>query len=139
MFVLTTDPKDTELEEFRFVITGNHYQKKGNPIPYFRQTQRSKWSSQAKRYHAWQNFVRVLARSKTKINFNKQSKAKEKVYMMIDIYFANKKHGDPDNIFKGIADSLFGDDKYVAGSFDFDYDKENPRVEVALLFTKENT
>lgn len=48
-------------------------------------------------------------------------------------YFANDSRSDPDNVQKGVADALFKNDKYVAGSYDFAFDKENPRVEVEII------
>jgi hypothetical protein len=33
-------------------------------------------------------------------------------------------HGDPDNVWKGICDALFKNDKRVAGRCDFDYAKD---------------
>jgi hypothetical protein len=39
--------------------------------------------------------------------------------MDIKIFWSSDHHGDPDNIFKGIADALFTDDKYLSGSFNF--------------------
>ena len=55
-----------------------------------------------------------------------------KVQLDCMIYFANKKHSDPENARKGIQDAIFKNDKYVMGSVDFDYDKESPRVEVSI-------
>lgn len=47
-----------------------------------------------------------------------------KVYVHTMIHFTGKNHGDPDNIQKGIVDALFLYDKYVAGSYDFDYSSD---------------
>lgn len=56
----------------------------------------------------------------------------EKTRVDIKIYFCDYTHGDPDNILKAILDALFECDKFVCGSFDFFYDKQNPRVEVTI-------
>ncbi len=53
--------------------------------------------------------------------------------MSQNLAFNILKWGDAENnIFKTIADSLFTCDKFVIGSFDFDYDFQNPRVEVEI-------
>ncbi len=44
--------------------------------------------------------------------------------MILAIKFCDKAHGDSDNIFKGIADALFDNDKYVIGGFDYEYATE---------------
>jgi Holliday junction resolvase RusA-like endonuclease len=38
--------------------------------------------------------------------------------MDIKVYWMNGNHGDPDNIFKGLADALFINDKFLDGSFE---------------------
>lgn len=60
------------------------------------------------------------------------TKKGHKVVMDLKIYHSNGVHPDADNVFKAIADALFKNDRYVAGSFDFDYDSSNPRVEVLI-------
>lgn len=118
-----------------FTIYGNQEDRAGNPIPYLRTTQNSQWTDKAKRYHDWQDYVRatyldaVMPNKKIKIGDygeahdflqKKPIKAtKKKARMDIQIYWANETHADCDNIFKGIADALFMNDKYLAGSFDF--------------------
>ena len=59
----------------------------------------------------------------------------KKYYVDVVAYYKDKKHGDTDNVAKGINDAIFQkplSDKYVAGSYDFFYDKENPRVEIKI-------
>lgn len=53
--------------------------------------------------------------------------------MDIQIEFASDVRPDPDNVFKGIADALFENDKYLSGSFDYSYAKEG-RVLVKITF-----
>lgn len=117
----------------------------GHPVPYLRMTQgqvklcripdwklspsQLKKKGQLIRYFEWKEYVDLCA-IKAKVEFDRAPK--EKKFMDLVIFFKNKVHGDPDNIFKGIADALFSDDKYIAGSFDFFYDKENPRVEIKI-------
>ena len=111
----------------RFTIYGNQENIKGNPIPYFRQTQASsRFNKNARRYHAWKDYVRKAA------NISDKLVTEGKLTMDIKVYFKDKTHGDSDNIFKGIADAMFKNDKYLSGSFDFDYDINNPRVEVTI-------
>jgi len=59
--------------------------------------------------------------------------------MNIQIFWHGENHGDPDNVFKGIADALFADDKHLDGSFNSQHQKGDPRVEVCIVFHEENT
>ena len=53
--------------------------------------------------------------------------------MDLMIYYADETHPDSDNVFKGIADALFMNDKHVVGSFDYEHDREGGgRVEVTI-------
>jgi len=111
-----------------------------NPVGYTRTTQGIKsWhnNANAKRmriYERWKDFVwSKVPDKKFRINSD------EKVYLGMKIFFENKRHSDPSNIFKGIEDALadkFGklagkkvvierrcykDDKQCAGCFNYDY------------------
>lgn len=91
------------------------------------------------RYSEWKNHV-VAAYIDAggivnAVGYKPLSTGKAKHFLKTMSYFANDKRPDPDNVQKGIADAIFQDDKYVAGSYDFDFDKENPRVEVELSTT----
>ena len=108
-----------------------------NPVPYKRTTQRGKFSPEYKKYQAWKNRVvaAFILANKNRLPHHVLEKDK-KYYVNIMCYFKDKTHGDTDNVAKGINDAVFQkplNDKYVAGSYDFDYDKENPRVEVEIL------
>lgn len=62
-----------------------------------------------------------------------------KVRLSIMIDWASGAHGDPDNVFKGIADALIVQDKGVAGSFDFRTSPEKKgKVEALLEITDEH-
>lgn len=134
-----------------FTIKGNQENPQGNPIPYFRTTQGGQFNKGAKRYHAWKDYVRAAfidaleaIKREDRIDYAKfvdfsQKKPikkagyKQKVSIMIG--FRDKSHADSDNIFKGIADALFMDDKYVAGDFDYFYPEERAgfvRVKIQL-------
>jgi Holliday junction resolvase RusA-like endonuclease len=53
--------------------------------------------------------------------------------MDIKIFWMNGIHGDPDNIFKGIADALFKNDKFLDGSFESHYSQDGKgRVEISI-------
>lgn len=128
--------------EYKFTIYGNQEDAKGNPIPYFRQTQRSaRFNKNAIRYHHWKDYVRDAfneAVGSFTVSQHILLEVPVKAYLHTRIYFANKKHADSDNIQKGIKDALFSNDKMVAGDYDFDYDKETPRVECTLVFVDEH-
>lgn len=112
------------------------YSNKSNPVPYKRTTQKQKYvDKDYQRYIAWKDkvFNRFL------IEFEKFPhqvfKKKRKYYVNIHVYYKDKKHGDTDNVAKGINDAIFQkplEDKYVAGSYDYSYDPQNPRVEVLI-------
>ncbi len=116
---------------FNFVVPTDK-----NAVPYKRTTQRQKWCD--KRYMKYLQF-KDLVRTCFVGTFCKYPhqilKNNQKYKMDIKIYFYDKTHGDSDNVFKGIADAIFTkplNDKYLCGSFDFFYDKEDPRVEVSI-------
>lgn len=118
-----------------FTIYGNQEDpNSGNPIPYHRTTQGSYWNKGAKRYKAWKDYVvkEFCKSQKIKDTGNKPITIKEKVYVDIVIYYKDRTHADSDNVAKGINDALFVNDKNVAGSYDFFYDKQCPRVEVTI-------
>lgn len=64
----------------------------------------------------YQKEVKHLRRARMQKPINLK---KTKSRMDIMIHWAGGVHGDPDNVWKGIADALFQNDKNVAGSFDF--------------------
>lgn len=106
-----------------------------NPVPYTRTTQRAKFSATYKKYQEWKKNVVAAFVNKTG-KLPHQILSKDKKYR-VDVvsYFKDKKHGDPDNIAKSVNDSIFQaplNDKYVCGSYDFDYDKLEPRVEIKI-------
>ena len=123
----------------KFTIQGNHEDINGNALPYTRTTQRAKYSAKYARYTHWKHYVQQCFETYTAIACNPYQllEVPVKAYLHSRIYFANKKHADPDNVQKGIEDALFKDDKYVAGTYDFEYSKENPRVECSLIFVQD--
>lgn len=127
------------MKSIEFTIHGNQELDYGNPIPYMRSTQGGQWKPNVRRYNAWKQHVRgcFLAKCVDEKLINHEEfkhllyihdSGKPIIYhqkmrceMHIMIHFKNHAHADSDNIFKGIADALFENDKYLSGSFDFNY------------------
>ncbi|MBP6975160.1 MAG: hypothetical protein KBB54_04500 [Candidatus Pacebacteria bacterium] len=118
------------MKTISFTINGNQEDIYGNPIPYHRVVGRALWLPSAKRYSAWKSFVRKTFYSEYPAYLERKGKdiltQKEplttspalRARMDIQVYWMNGNHGDPDNIFKGIADALFINDKFLDGSFE---------------------
>lgn len=140
------------MKTIRFEIHGNQEHKDGNPCPYFRVTSQSKFSDGAKRYNEWKKYVRgkytdaLMALDKGErmalkehhdlLKTNPIANTGKKTIVNLKIHWKDKAHADSDNVFKGIADSLFMNDKYVVGSFDYDYsENKQGSVEVEIIFT----
>ena len=137
------------MKNIKFTIKGNQEDKDGNPIPYHRVTRNTLWTARAVRYSEWKSYVakqlhdhyKTLPKTRQAVlkelfDFSKDkpiNKTNRKIAVMIKIVYKSKTHGDSDNIFKGIADSIFQDDKYVIGSFDFSYGKVG-QVDVEIIF-----
>lgn len=132
-----------------FTIYGNQNDLRGNPIPCLRTTQGTQWTPQAIRYREWKGFVvskfidliqgmpreeRMLYTEVIDLSGTKPiKKMKSKIVMDLMIYFKDESHADCDNVFKGIADALFMNDKYLAGSFDYKM-AEQGRVDITIKF-----
>ena len=120
--------------KIQFTIYGNQENIAGNPIPYFRQTQGSKFSKESKRYHQWQDHVRdaLIVAGYNMSHFHGMPDAE----VTIIIHWASEAHADADNIYKGILDSLFENDKHIScGGIHFEHaaDKKG-RVDVTIKF-----
>lgn len=137
-----SETKDIDLS---FTILGNQEDPEGNPIPYKRLTQKSKYFARGQRYQGWKGHVQqafldslglsdrrkfeyVMAQHKKPIKVPKESKA----YLETDIYFSDETHGDPSNIIKGIEDALFVDDKHVDLKTSHECRAEEGKVDVRL-------
>jgi hypothetical protein len=132
-----------------FTIYGNQENEGENPIPCLRTTQGTQWTPQAIRYKEWKSFVvaqlidlmQAMPREERMqyvevidLIGKKPIKAtKNKIVMDLMIYFKDQSHADCDNIFKGIADALFMNDKYLAGSFDYKM-AEQGKVDITIKF-----
>jgi Holliday junction resolvase RusA-like endonuclease len=128
-----------------FTVKGNNENWHGNPIPYMRVVGRALWLPKARRYSAWKTYVRkwfysdypeYLMHAGKKILIDVQpftTSSASKARMDIKIFWMNGIHGDPDNIFKGIADALFKNDKFLDGSFESHYSQDGKgRVEISI-------
>lgn len=133
------------MQEYSVTVTGNPEDPLGNPIPYKRSTQRTQWKLEIILYNQWKDYIRNTifkvypdtqyeAGGRFKLQIHPFTTSRQqKAYMSLKIFFKGHSFGDPDNIFKGIADALFKCDKYLAGSFDFEY-SNSPRVEIKISF-----
>lgn len=125
------------MKTITFTIYGNQEDRMGNPIPCARTTQAGQWTPKAMRYNAWKTYVVASyldaidgMKKIDRADFGEahdllQKKpikaATHKQRMSLKIFYKDKTHADCDNIFKGIADALFMNDKYLAGDFDYFY------------------
>jgi len=134
-----------------FTILGNQEDPDGNPIPYKRVTQKSKWYGRGQRYEAWKGHVveaflsnlsrderrfyeECMARHGKPVRMAEETKAR----LYTRIRFVNERHGDPSNIIKGIEDALFVDDKHVDLSTKHRCDADHGEVDVTLIATVTN-
>lgn len=114
-----------------------HFVILGHPVGYMRTTQAGcKFDRQYKRYQAYKSKVVATFLDQHPGAWGSPkpltTTPDKKTHVSIMIYFRNRIHADPSNVHKAIEDSLFACDKYCEGSFSFDYDPINPRVEVIL-------
>lgn len=107
-----------------------------NPVPYKRTTQRQKFVEKGyKRYIEYKNLIVAEFVKKYKCLPSKILENKTKYYVNVIAYYKDKTHADTDNVAKGVNDAIFQkplNDKYIAGSYDFFYDKEDPRLEITI-------
>lgn len=134
--------------EIKFTIKGNQEDPDGNPIPYVRSTRAALWRSDGKRYAAWKDHVqkcliisdigdRIALIRNNLWRLKKPLVIDQKARMDIKIFWKHGAHGDPDNIFKGIADALFLDDRNLDGSFEsFITEDGKGRVEIKIAIFK---
>jgi len=115
----------------RFVVSNGD-----NPVPYKRTTQKQKWvDKDYKRYQAYRAEIYAAFVKKTGKLPHQTLTPKTKYYVSVMAYYKDKTHADTDNIAKAVNDAIFQkplSDKYIAGFYDYDYDKDNPRLEVTI-------
>ena len=87
----------------------------GRPVGYTRQTTRSKWTPQAKRYHEYQEAVRAYATA-AGLSVPLLATADDPVFIDVQLhlnaadwksYASGAPFPDPENVRKGIVDALF--------------------------------
>ena len=137
--------------EIRFTIEGNHASQDGNPVPYLRLTQNElrllripAWKARitgkrtrVQRYMDWKEYVYLCflkACQENKVSpeeFFRHISRAQKVRLDCIVHFKDRRHGDPENVRKGISDAIFQDDRKVIGFYDFDYSSK-PGVEVKI-------
>lgn len=134
----------------QFTIHGNQNDPEGNAVPYTRVVGQALWTAPAKRYSDWKQYVQhnflvaldekhrgicsvaIFHHKKPIILLNDQM-----AEMNIMIYWANELHGDPDNVWKGIADALFFQDKHIMGKKDFVHAEDKKgKVEISITMRK---
>lgn len=134
------------MKYYSFSIRGNHESDTGNPLPKIKKTYRQQWTPEARRYSGWKCYVQdAFMKSLLQLDFNvhvrylrilkKPIKLREgeKAVMDIRIFWKDEKHGDPENIFGAIADSLFYNDKHLDGSFKSEMSGDKKaRVEIII-------
>lgn len=137
--------KEKPKVEFHFTIPGQ-------PMAKIRKTRFQAWRPEVKRYASYKDkvrhaFIEYMGNKsapyvKTWIADGKPLHVPltSKIWMEVEIVFNNEIHGDPEGIFGAIADSLFGNDKHCAGSFDFSHDRQaTPKVDVSIYIYPECT
>jgi len=117
-----------------------------NPKGYTRTTQKGFWDKKTRDYEKWKDFVALCFKNQCG---GLRVEDKQKVKIVTQIFYYNNRKSDPSNVHKGIEDALadklhkkigvreerlYKNDNFAIGEFDFDYDKENPRVEVSIYF-----
>jgi len=107
-----------------------------NPVPYKRTTQKQKYvDSGYKKYQAYKNKIIKAFTEEVGYLPHKALSKNKKYFVDVVAYYKDKKHGDTDNVAKGVNDALFASplsDKYVAGTYDYYYCKDNPRLCVRI-------
>jgi len=107
-----------------------------NPVPYKRTTQKQKYVDAGyKKYQEYKNEIVKAFTEEVGYLPHKALSKNKKYFVDVVAYYKDKKHGDTDNVAKGVNDALFASplsDKYVAGTYDYYYCKENPRLCVRI-------
>lgn len=132
------------IRTYSFTIEGNVRDRSGNPTPYLRRTQGSLWSKESIGYDDWLQYVRSECCKQTTLidQFGYRGKkivlmhpielkATEYARMELMIWFKGEAHADPDNVFKGMADALFKNDKHLSHSVDFAHGQRG-RIDVHI-------
>lgn len=121
------------------------------PMAKLKMTGKQSWMPKAQKYVRYKEYVKgqffdtlighdfksIAQRSMIDTGKPIPKRDKKHARMDIRIYFDSFVHADPENIFGGIADALFNDDKYLSGSFSYEHIQLGgtgpPRVDVEVL------
>jgi len=133
---------------YKFTVHGNPTNPDGNPVPYKR-TLNWAMRKEDRKYFAWHEHVRrtamedcrpipdepeVVKVSRNTFIYYPFNLSMSRARVDMKIYWMNDQHGDADNVFKGILDAIFRNDKnVVAGSYESSKCPEKKgRVEVTV-------
>jgi len=119
-----------EANTWSLVITGNQEDPYGNPIPYERMTQRSKWKPRNKRYLLWKSYIVGCWLE----IFHKPPRFLPGETYRLDVicYFKGEAHADPDNCRKAVQDALFSNDKHIWGFVSFAHVEKSPGLAIGV-------
>ena len=103
---------------YEFEIVGLEY----NPVPYKRTTQKMKFTKDYKKYLEWKTLL---------ADWHAVPELCGAYFVETIAIYKDKTHGDTDNVAKGVLDALFKNDKYVSGSYSYEYaDKGGIKVKI---------
>jgi hypothetical protein len=128
----------------KFSVIGNQEDMKGNPIPYHRATQGSKWNPAHQRYLKWKDYVTAAFRNAAPTSpfcvFDNLVPhpvlGNPHGSVHVSICFGSENHADPDNIVKGILDALFKNDKEIDVHTSHTCGNSDPKVDVSIEISK---
>jgi len=109
-------------DSWNLVIMGNHDTSHGNPIPYERMTQKTKWLARNKRYFRWKQYI--LQCWLEKYHRYPDFAPGDTYRLDVICYFKGENHADPENVRKGVQDALFSNDKHIWGLVGFRHASE---------------
>lgn len=114
------------MKTFAFTISGNHKSVTGNAVPKLKMTGNQHWTPKAKEYVQWKSHVvySFLESLKDDVKLQREFAnnvarhgkpfvigSSDHAFMSLRIYWSNRAHGDPENIYGSVADALFFNDK----------------------------
>ena len=107
-----------------------HFTLTGPLHGYTIQSRGSFWNKRSRAYHAWKDLVRLTARA---AGVPDEIPEDERWGIRTVIYWKGKARVDPENIQKGILDSMWKQDRRVSHGEFMSYEKNGPeRCEVAV-------
>ena len=117
--------------EYTFIIEGSYDGKNKNPLGYRRRTFGSKWNQRSIEYENWKQYVRECFYKNQRFKLNKPFQ-EERGKVSVEIFFKDERHVDPDNLVKGILDSLWDNDKHVDVETQTHCRSEKPIIKVLI-------